>query len=72
MPTAKWNHDHNLCNVILPIQKKKQNCKEGKKGRQGKEKESVERGIEEEKREEKKALQGNKMQLNCCCTSEFL
>lgn len=39
MPTATWNHGHNLCNVILQIQKRNRiERREGKKDREKKKK----------------------------------
>lgn len=74
MPTAKWNHGHNLCNMILQLPKKKQNWKEGRKGRQGreKEKESVERGVEEEKRAKKKKERKLYVEIRCSWTAVAL
>lgn len=51
MPTAKWNHGHNLCNVILQIQKRNRiERREGKKDREKKKKECRERDGGREKR----------------------
>ena len=51
MPTAKWNHGHNLCNVILQIQKRNRiERREGKKDREKKKKECRERDRGREKR----------------------
>lgn len=53
MPTAKWDHGHNLRNVILQTQKRNRiERREGKKDREKKKKECRERDRGREKRKE--------------------